>query len=182
MKLRLILGWLLNARQKSYAAGAAIAIEAAMILTVVGIQRGLKSDPTFARLSFTQWTTVLLLMVVGLGFLFIAIERYFSVLERAQEFGILRVLGAGTEYYCSLLLAEALVISGPPTLVGVGLMYLIREGMKIGLSEFLKLDIAYMWWVIALAIVVTAALIGSGIGALKAVRAGVVQALSYEDD
>ena len=180
MKLRLILGWLLDAPLKSYTAGVAIAIEAAMILTVVGIQRGLKSDTTFARLNFTLWTTVLLLMVVVVGFLFIAIERYFSVLERTQEFGILRVLGAGPEYYCTLLLAEALVISGPATLVGVGLTFLIKEGMKLELSEFLKLDIVYVWWVIALAIVASAALIGSGIGALKAVRAGVVQALSYE--
>lgn len=80
MILRLIVGWLRDTPQKSYTAGVAICIEVAMVVTIVGIQHGLNSDPTFARLNFTLWTTVLLLIVAVVGFLFIAIERYFSVL------------------------------------------------------------------------------------------------------
>jgi ABC-type antimicrobial peptide transport system permease subunit len=180
MMLRLIVGWLRETPQKSYTAAMAISIEAAMILTVAGIQHGLKSDPTFARLNFTLWTTVLLLIVAVVGFLFISIERYFSVLERTQQFGILRVLGAGSGYYCLLLLIEAFVICVPGTVAGICLTLLVRWGMQVTFPEFLKLDLVFTWWAIALATVAAASLIGSGIGALKAVRDGVIQALSYE--
>jgi ABC-type antimicrobial peptide transport system permease subunit len=180
MMLRLIVGWLRNTPQKSYTAGVAISIDAAMILTVAGIQHGLKSDPTFARLNLTLWTTVLLLIVAVIGFLFISIERYFSVLERAQELGVLRVLGAGSGYYCLLLFIEAFVICVPSTAAGICLTLLIRWGMQVTFPEFLKLDLVFTWWAIALATVATASLIGAGIGTLRAVRDGVIQALSYE--
>lgn len=180
MMLRLVIGWLRDAPQRSYTAGVAICVEAAMILTVAGIQHGLKSDPTFARLNFTLWTTVLLLIVVAVGLPFIAIERYFSVLERAQEFGILRVLGAGSQYFCLLLLMETCVINVPATVAGIAVTFLIRWGMQLSFPEFLRLDIVLIWWAIALAIVSVASLTGSVIGALKAVKDGLVQALTYE--
>src|ERR1700722_20076974 len=110
MMLRLIGGWLRETPQKSYTAGIAISIEAAMLLTAAGIQHGLKSDPTFARLNFTLWTTVLLLIVTIVGFLYISIEQYFSVLERTQQFGNLKVLGAGSGYFCLLLFTETLLM------------------------------------------------------------------------
>lgn len=180
MTMRLVLGWLRDSPQKSWTAAAAICVEAAMILTVAGIQHGLNSDPTFARLNFTLWTTVLLLVVAVVGFLFIAVERYFSALERAQEFGIMRVLGAGSRFYGLLLITEALVICIPGTLAGAGLTFLIRWGMRATFPEFLRLDFVFGWWAAALVIVAVAVLMGSGIGAAKAIRDGVVQALSYE--
>jgi ABC-type antimicrobial peptide transport system permease subunit len=177
---RLIFGWLRETPQKSLTAGAAICIEAAIILTVAGIQHGLNSDPTFARLNFTLWTTVLLLIVAAVVFFFIAVERYFSLVERSQELGILRILGAGSRYYGLLLLTESLMICIPSTVAGIGLTLLIRWGMQATFPEFLKLDLVFAWWGFALLTVLAATLIGSAIGAFKAIRDGVVQALSYE--
>lgn len=75
---------------------------------------------------------------------------------------------------------ESFVICVPATVAGIGLTFLIGWGMRVTFPEFLRLDLVFMWWVIALVIGAIASLIGSGIGALKAVRDGVVQALSYE--
>ena len=151
-----------------------------MLLTLVGIQHGLKSDQTFARLNFTLWTTVLLLLVLVVGFLFIAIERYFTVLERTQEFGVLAVFGAGAGHYCLLLFIEASAVCVPGTAAGICLTFLIRWGMHTTFPEFLKLDIIFIWWLITLAIVEAASLIGSAIGARTSIRNGVIQALTYE--
>ena len=158
--LRLIGGWLRETPQKSYTAGIAISIEAAMLLTAAGIQHGLKSDPTFARLNFTLWTTVLLLIVTIVGFLYISIEQYFSVLERTQQFGNLKVLGAGSGYFCLLLLTETLLICVPGTVAGIFLTLLIRWGMQVTFSNFLKLDLIFAWWAIALSTVATVSRIG----------------------
>jgi ABC-type antimicrobial peptide transport system permease subunit len=160
MMLRLIGGWLRETPQKSYTAGIAISIEAAMLLTAAGIQHGLKSDPTFARLNFTLWTTVLLLIVTIVGFLYISIEQYFSVLERTQQFGNLKVLGAGSGYFCLLLLTETLLICVPGTVAGIFLTLLIRWGMQVTFPNFLKLDLIFAWWAIALSTVATVSRIG----------------------
>ena len=160
MMLRLIGGWLRETPQKSYTAGIAISIEAAMLLTAAGIQHGLKSDPTFARLNFTLWTTVLLLIVTIVGFLYISIEQYFSVLERTQQFGNLKVLGAGSGYFCLLLLTETLLICVPGTVAGIFLTVLIRWGMQVTFPNFLKLDLIFAWWAIALSTVATVSRIG----------------------
>ena len=180
MTLHLVVGWLRDAPPKTFTSGLAICIEAAMVLTIAGIQHGLKSDPTLARLNFTLWTTVLLLMVAVIGFLFIAIERYFSILDRALELGILRVLGAGRGYYFLILLVETFLICVPATLAGTCLTFVIRWGMQFAFPEFLKLDTEFTAWLIALVTVTIASLIGSGIGAVKAIENGVIQALSYE--
>jgi ABC-type antimicrobial peptide transport system permease subunit len=160
MMLRLIGGWLRETPQKSYTAGIAISIEAAMLLTAAGIQHGLKSDPTFARLNFTLWTTVLLLIVTIVGFLYISIEQYFSVLERTQQFGNLKVLGAGSGYFCLLLLTETLLICVPGTVAGIFLTVLIRWGMQVTFPNFLKLGLIFAWWAIALSTVATVSRIG----------------------
>lgn len=180
MTLPLILSWLRDTPHRSYAAGIAISIESALILIIAGIHHGLKSDPTFARMNFTLWTTILLLVVAVIGFFFIAVERYFSVLDRTQEFGVLRVLGAGATHYCLLLFTENSALCVPATAVGICLTFLIRWGMHMSFPEFLKLDIVVMWWPVALAIVEAASLLGSAIAIRPAIRHGVTQALSYE--
>lgn len=180
MMLRLIAGWIRHTPHKSYTALAGICVEVSLISTIAGIQRGLKADPTFARLNFTLWTTVLLLIVAAVGIVFLAIERYFSALDRTQEFGILRVLGAAGHYYCLLLLGEAVAICVPGAVAGIGVVLLIRLGIRMTFPEFLRLDIAAGWWAASLGIVMLAALIGAGIGTLKAIKDGVAQALSYE--
>lgn len=177
---RLVAGWMRDSRAKSYAAGVAVCFEVAIILTLAGIQHGLKADPTYARLNFTLWTTALLILVSAMGFVFLAIERYFSVLEKTQEYGVLRVLGASLSYLGLIEFLETLAICIPGTAAGIALTFLIRLGVNLTLREFLRLDVVMTDCAIALGIVVTGSALGSGIGALKAIKDGTVQALSYE--
>jgi hypothetical protein len=177
---RLVAGWMGDSRQKSYTAAVAVCIEVAMVLSVAGIQHGLKADPTYARLNFTLWTTTLLSFVSAMGFVFLAVERYFSVIGKTQEYGVLRVLGASLSYLWLIELIETLAICVPGTAVGIALTFLIRLGVNLTLREFLRLDFVITDCAIALGIVVIGSVLGSGIGMMKALRDGMVQALSYE--
>ena len=118
-------------------------------------------------------------MVAVIGLLFIAIERYFSILDRTQELGVLRVLGAGRTDYCLILLMETFLICVPATIAGTCVTFLIKWGIQLAFPEFLKLDLKISGYAIALLTVTIAWLIGSGIGAVKAIANGVIQALSY---
>jgi ABC-type antimicrobial peptide transport system permease subunit len=169
-----------DSAQKSYTAAVAVCVEVAMILSVAGIQHGLKADPTYARLNFTLWTSALLLFVSALGFVFLAAERYFSVIGKTQEYGVLRVLGASLSYIWLVELIEALAICVPATAAGIALTFLIRLRVNLTLREFLRLDFVITDCAIALGIVVIGVALGSGIGMMKALRDGTVQALSYE--
>jgi hypothetical protein len=177
---RLVTGWMVDSRQKSYTAAVAVCIEVAMVQRVAGIQHGLKADPTYARLNFALWTTTLLLFVSAVGFVSLAVERYFSVIGKTQEYGVLRVLGASLSYIWLIELIETLAICVPGTAVGIALTFLIRLGVNLTLREFLRLDFVITDCAIALGIVVIGSVLGSGIGMMKALRDGMVQALSYE--
>jgi hypothetical protein len=52
--------------------------------------------------------------------------------------------------------------------------------MEIRFLNFVRLNEVYLAWPIAFAITVTAFLIGGAFGARKAIKDGIVQALSYE--
>jgi hypothetical protein len=115
---------------KSYTARVAACIEIVIVSTIGGIQHELQADRTFARLNFTLWTKAPLLFVSVSGFfLFFARERYFSVIERTQEYGILRVLGASLSYICWLGIIETLAFVS--TAARIALTFLIRLGVKL---------------------------------------------------
>ena len=82
------------------------------------------------------------------------------MLERTQQFGNLKVLGAGSGYFCLLLLTETLLICVPGTVAGIFLTLLIRWGMQVTFPNFLKLDLIFAWWAIALSTVATVSRIG----------------------
>lgn len=177
---KLVGGWIRATPERTYSGIAAISLEVAVILTRSGIQRGVQADPTWVRIHFGIFTSVLLLFVLIIGFGLLALQRYLEILERTRDWGILRVLGASNLFFCRLLLCETAVIAIPGTLVGIALTYVARIVIALGFPDFLRLEIAYIWWGIACGIAAAGSMLGGIIGARNALRDGVVQALSYE--
>ena len=180
LQVRLVAGWISDVPHRSVTASVAVSIEAAMILTIAGIRHGANADPTAVRLVFTVWASVLFLFISGVGFIFLSIERYFCVIEKTQEFGVLKVLGASMRFFLILLLIETCVICIPGTVGGIGLTFLMGWGVASAFPKFLQLDMVYPSWPIAFGISATASMIGGVIGARRAIRTGVIQALTYE--
>lgn len=170
----------MDAPERGFTASIAVSIEAILILAVAGIWHGRRADPTNVRMLGTLFAMVLFLFVSAVGFVFLSIEGYSSVIEKTQEFGVLKILGASTRYLSLLLFLETLTICVPGTVAAIGLTFLIGRGMEIRFPNFLRLDEVYQAWSIAFAITVTALLIGGAFGDRKAIRDGIIQALSYE--
>ena len=180
LPVRLVAGWIRDVPQRIFTASIAVSIESAVILTLAGVRHGVRADANLVRLLFTTWATALLLFVSTAGFVLLSIERYFSVIERTQEIGVLKVLGASMRYFLLLMFLEAAAICVPGTVAGIGLTFLVRWGLAFAFPNFLRLDVVYLAWPVAFGITVAAAMIGGYIGARKAIRDGVTRALSYE--
>jgi ABC-type antimicrobial peptide transport system permease subunit len=117
------------------------------------------------------------LFASAVGFVLLSIEGYFSVIEKQQEFGVLRVLGASMRFFLRLLLLETLTICVAGTVAAIGMTLLIRWGLDFVFPDSLRLDVVYLSWPTAFGITATASLIGGVVGARKAIRDGVIQAL-----
>lgn len=180
MKHRLILEHIRENRPAVCARIAVLALEVGIILAWIGIVRGISSNPTAVRTMTGVWLSVLLLFMLAVGFVFLAIERYFDVLGYAQEFGILRVLGAPYSYFLAILFWETVVVAVPGTIVGIGITYLAKAVIAVEFARFWTLEIVYAWWPIAGAFASAGSLLGAISGTPKAVKNGLVQAMSYE--
>jgi ABC-type antimicrobial peptide transport system permease subunit len=159
---------------------AAFALEVGIGLACVGIVRDVASNPTVVRTMTGTWLSVLLSFMLAIGFMFLAIERYFDVLEYAKEFGILRVLGAPYSYFLAILFWETMVVAVPGMIAGIGLTYFAKAVIAVEFTRFWTLEIEYAWWPIAGAFAAAGSLLGAIVGAHKAVKNGLVQAMSYE--
>jgi ABC-type antimicrobial peptide transport system permease subunit len=177
---QLVAGWMSDVPQRCLASAALVCIEVAVILSMVGMQHGLKSSVSNAKLLSTFYASSLLLFVSLVGFVFLAIDRYFCALEKSQELGILKVFGASEGYLLLLLFAEAMAICAPGSLAGMGFTFFVRWGARLAFPRLLQADVVYLWWPIGFGIVVFGSILGTTIGARKAIRDGVTQALSYE--
>ena len=177
LPMQLVGGWIMDAPERGFTASIAVSIEATMILTVAGIWHGFRANQTNERMIFTLFATVLLLFASAVGFVLLSIEGYFSVIEKQQEFGVLRVLGASMRFFLRLLLLETLTICVAGTVAAIGMTLLIRWGLDFVFPDSLRLDVVYLSWPTAFGITATASLIGGVVGARKAIRDGVIQAL-----
>jgi ABC-type antimicrobial peptide transport system permease subunit len=178
VRTQLVRGWLSGGQLS--APSALACIEVAVVLTMVGIDRGLKAASTTAQLSFAFYVLVLLFFVSLVGFVLLGLERYFCVTERAGKLGVLRVLGASSRYVFGLLLMETATACVPGAAAGICMTFLIRIGAASAFPKLLRVDVVYLWWPIAFGIAATGSVVGGVIGARRAVRDGVVQALSYK--
>ena len=95
----------------------AIAVEVALILTLVGIGYGLDLHPNVVRTLVGGYVLILLWFLFGVSFLTVTICRYTAVSEQTQDIGILMFLGASSFYILHLLFQETLLIVVPGTTV-----------------------------------------------------------------
>ncbi len=136
MSLKLVGAWIRDAPERTYSGIGAISLEVTAILIRSGIQRGVVADPTWIRVHFGIFTSVLLLFVLIVGFGLLALQRYFEILERTRDWGILRVLGASNAFFWQLLLCETAVIAIPGTIVGIALTYAARLVIALQFPDF----------------------------------------------
>ena len=160
----------------------AIAVEVAVILTLVGIGYGLELRPNVVRTLVGGYVLTLLWFAFGLSFLMVTIGRYAAVSERAQDIGILRFLGASSSYILNLLFQETLLIVIPGTTAGIAMAYGTKWLIQFALSDFMIQETVYKWWPMAGAISAAGALLGAILPAWKAVRQDLVQVLSSKDE
>jgi ABC-type antimicrobial peptide transport system permease subunit len=155
----------------------AIGVEVMLILTLVGIRH--KELPP--ELKFIEAVISLLLLVaVAASFIYVIVARYAAVLERTQEIGIFRFLGASSAYIFSLLFQESLLFAISGTTVGIAMAYGIKWFMNDVLAGILTQVTVYEWWPIAGVISVVSDLLGAIVASRKAVSQDVIHALSHE--
>lgn len=176
---RFVVATLLSRPWQTAGCVASSALACAALETAAGIYIGIGPNPSLQRLMIGLWTSGLLLCVAAIAFLVLAIEQYVEVRERTQDYGILRVLGASTRDFLSLLAIEALFISIFGAVFGIVLTLAAKGLVGMAFSRYLALSIRWVFWPAALFTSLSALMLGSGVGARKAIPDGVEEALSY---
>jgi ABC-type antimicrobial peptide transport system permease subunit len=118
----------------------AVGIEVAIILSWVGIRHGVGANPSFLRLHFGVYASILLLFAFAVSFLFLAIARYSEVLEMAREIGILGVLGASAGYILGVLYQETVLVTTLGTIAGIAISYGAKWYVTIAFPGYLTLE------------------------------------------
>jgi putative ABC transport system permease protein len=159
----------------------AIGVEVMLILTLVGIRyKELPRELKFIEVVIS----LLLLIVIIASFIYVIMTRYAAVLERTQEIGIFRLLGASSTYIFKLLFQESLIIAISGTTAGIamafGIKWFMNHILDGVLAGILTQVTVYEWWPIVGVISVVSDLLGAIIPSWKAVTQDVIQALSHK--
>lgn len=127
-----------------------------------------------------------ILFIVMLGFVWIVsfcfavTGRHTAVVERVQEIGLLRVLGASSGHIFSLLLQETGFITVLGTILGIVLAYGSRWLILQVLANFFTQEAAYTWWTIGWVIAAIGDLLGVSFALGKVLREdNILQSISY---
>ena len=125
------------------------------------------------------FTTVIIIIAVGIGFLVIFLSMYTTITERTRELGILKSLGASKGYIIAVILREASLLSAVGILAGYAVAVIIR---KIILANFptLVIELTVLWAVYAAVLAIAGSLLGSFYPAMRAAQLDPVDALAYE--
>ena len=156
----------------------AISFEVMLTLTLVGIRY-----TELARQVKVFEVVISLLLLVGLlaSLVCVILARYAVVLERTQDIGIFRFLGASSAYIFKLLFLESLIVAISGTTVGIAMAYGMKWFMNHALAGILAGILTqvtvYEWWPIAGAISVVSDLLGAILPSRKAID-DVVKSLS----
>ncbi|MGH9761704.1 MAG: ABC transporter permease, partial [Blastocatellia bacterium] len=125
---------------------------------------------------------VFLKVVIGLSViistLVIMLTMHTTITERTREIGILKSLGASSQFIISSIEKEALMISGIGVLFGFVVARIAKQIMEA--HTRLLIDIDLKWLTIAALIGLAAGIIGAFYPAITAARLDPVDALSYE--
>lgn len=155
----------------------ALGVEVMLILTLGGIRY--KELPP--ELRFIEVVISLLLSVaITASFIYVIMARYAAALERMQEIGIFRFLGASSAYIFKLLFQESLLVAISGTMVGIAMTYGTKWVMNHAFPGILTQSTVYEWWPIAGVISVVSHLLGALGPSWKAINQDVIQALSHK--
>lgn len=127
----------------------------------------------------TVFTTVIIIIAVGIGFLVIFLSMYTTITERTREIGILKSLGASKGYIIAVILREACLLSAVGILAGYGVAVIIR---KIILANFptMAIELTVLWAVYAAVLAIAGSMLGAFYPAMRAAQLDPVDALAYE--
>lgn len=127
-----------------------------------------------------EFTLVIMVLGVIIGFLVVYLSMYMSVLQRTREIGILKSLGASKGFILAIIQIEAVVLAIGGTILGVimsfGVWWLIRTLVPASIPMI----IVPWWWPIAGAITLVGALLGALYPGLSAASHDPIEALAYE--
>lgn len=114
-----------------------------------------------------------------IGFLVIFQSMYTAVMERTREIGILKALGASRGYIVAVILRETGLLAAGGILLGVGLSFVVREGVMARFPS-IPFPITAHWVILATVLSFISALIGAIYPAYKAALKDPIDALAYE--
>jgi putative ABC transport system permease protein len=152
-----------------------------MILIAVGIQRGIALDPTPIRISFGALVIAALWFLIFVAFCFAMVERRASIIERTQEFAVLRTLGASSTYLFALSAQETLLAVIPGTLIGITIMLCSKSLIEHLLPKYLFLANVYSWWPIGVLFVRGSDLVAALVTVRKIWKGDLLDAVSYDE-
>jgi putative ABC transport system permease protein len=89
-------------------------------------------------------------------------------------------VGAGPSYILNILFRETLLLAIFGTALGIILTYGTQWLMAHAVPASLVQETVYEWWLIAAAIAIVGALLGTVVPAYRAVKQDATEALSYE--
>jgi ABC-type antimicrobial peptide transport system permease subunit len=158
----------------------ATALEISILLSWVGIHRGIGPTPSIQRLNFGMFVGWLLMFAFAVSFLFVSIARYSEVLEMAQEIGVLRVLGASGGFLLDVLYQDTLVITVLATIVGIAVTFGVQWFVALFFPGLMTLETAFDWWLIAAVISALGPFVGAALALPRSIKYGVKEALSGE--
>ena len=125
------------------------------------------------------FTTVIIIIAVGIGFLVIFLSMYTTITERTREIGILKSLGASKGYIIAMILREAGLLSAVGIIAGYGVA---AVAAKLILAKFptLSIELTMAWAAYAAVLAIAGSLLGAFYPAFRAARLDPVDALAYE--
>lgn len=123
---------------------------------------------------------VIIGLSIVIGFLVVGLTMYTTVLERTREIGILKALGASPSDIINILVRETTMLALAGWLSGIFLSMATNWAINTFVRANLQSEITPDWWPIALAVSVTASMLGALYPGMRAARQDAIEALSYE--
>lgn len=151
--------------------GIAVAVATCALLARIGIVNA--AHETIAKTMVSHWLAGLMSFVFWTAVVVSAVDRYTDVVERAPEFGLLRILGASKGYLISLVVQETATFAIPGVICGVLLSALTNLVLRVVSGGLIEYSIPLLWWP---AVAVLASL-GSVAGAIIAMRRAIADGI-----
>jgi putative ABC transport system permease protein len=123
---------------------------------------------------------VLVGLSVVFGFLVVFLAMYTAVLERTREIGILKALGATSNFVLGMLVRETLMLALIGSAIGILLAFVAKWVIVTLVPSSLPVVVVPEWWWRAALISIAGAVLGTVYPGAKAARQDTIEALAYE--